>query len=111
ENPLASHPPMLPNLDCGWRGEPGDELVVRGVDFVEVVGRHEDLAWLRTLGRSDDPFALEDVHQPRGARESDPHPALQERGGSLALAHHQPGDLVEQVVVDPPFATFSPGSV
>src|SRR5690606_4935770 len=55
----------------GGGGDPGS--VAGGVDFVEVVGGDEDVARLRALGGADDPLALEDIDQARGAREAHPH--------------------------------------
>jgi hypothetical protein len=67
-----------------------------------VIGRitaHQHLATLGSLGGADHAAGLEVVEEPRRARIADLEPALQHGRGRLAVQHHDPHRLFQELVV------------
>ena len=62
--------------DSGICGSSENTLPDRGLDLVEPVRRLEDLARLRSVGRTDDAIALHHVDQVSGAAIADAQPPL-----------------------------------
>src|SRR6185369_5141217 len=64
-----------------------------------VVRLDQDFPRLAALWGAEEAVALHHVDEAGGAGEADPHAALEEAGGSLALGDDQTGGLVIEVVV------------
>src|SRR6266508_479700 len=69
------------------------------LELLELLDRHEHGPGLRTLGRTHDALALEEVHEAAGTREPDPQLALQHARRAEPAANHELHRLGEEVVV------------
>src|SRR5437763_9827924 len=81
-----------------------------GVGLDPFLPGHQDVAWLRSHARADEPVLLELIHEPAGPREPHLQLSLQHRGGSELRADHEVGGLVEQLVLVLPFLVLVVGA-